>query len=406
MAKKNKLTKEDDQLLAELGIKVEAKKTVKHTALEQRIITGFEEIQKFVEEQGRLPEFGEDKDIFERIYAVRLEQIRKLEESKTLLADLDYQNLLSDDHKSDTDTYEELDDNELLDRLGVEEPEENSITNLKHVRSRAEKRAAEEIANRTRCEDFEKYKGLFEAVKKDIQTEYRKTVRFRKDAGFTKTSIKEKHFIIVGGQIAYIAKIGESFKAPNGENDARLRVIYDNGTESNILLRSLIRAMYKDETSRFISDTEDSSLGPLFSGEESADDLESGTIYVLRSLSNHPIVQENKEVVHKIGVTGGAVKKRVANASNDPTFLMADVEIIATYKLANINRTKLEKLIHKFFSGTKLDIEIKDRFGKPVTAREWFLVPLFIIDEVVDKIKDGTIEDYVYDPGLAKLRRR
>lgn len=199
-----------------------------------------------------------------------------------------------------------------------------------------------------------------------------------------------------------IAEIGESFKAPNGEEDARLRVIYSNGTESNILLRSLIRAMYKDETSRFITDP---SLGPLFSGENSPDDQETGTIYVLQSLSNHPLVRENKDVVHKIGVTGGDVKRRMANAKNDPTFLMADVEIVATYKLANINRVKLENIVHKFFDSAKLEIEVKDRFGKPVKAREWFLVPLFIIDEVVDKIKDGTIGDYYYDPTSAELKR-
>lgn len=405
MANKKKLTEEDNDLLAELGVEVVAKKAVKHTALEQRIITGFEEIQKFVREQGRLPEYGEDKDIFERIYAVRLEQILELEESKSLLKDLDYQNLLSEDRKLVMLKSEDLDDDELLAQLGVEEHGENSITNLKHVKPRAETRVMNEVANRIRCENFEVFKPLFEEVNKDIDSGYRNTVRFKKDAGFTKTSLKEKQFIIVGGQIAYIAKIGKTFKAPNGEDDARLRVIYSNGTESNILLRSLIRAMYKDETSRFISDTSDSKLGPLFSGENSSDDQRSGTIYVLRSLSSHPIVLENKDVVHKIGVTGGDVKKRVANANNDPTFLMADVEIIATYKLANINRIKLEKVIHKFFGATKLDIDIIDRFGKPVKAREWFLVPLFIIDEVVNKIKDGTISEYYYDPASVELKK-
>ncbi len=402
MAKKNKFTEEDDDILAELGVKVEAKKTAKYTAREQRIITGFEEIQKFVKEQGRLPESGEDKDIFERIYAVRLEQIRKLDESSTLLGELDHQNLLTVTNESPMDVTEEMDDDELLAQLGVEGQEEDSITNLKHVKPRAEKRAAEEVANRTRCENFEEFKPFFERVKIDIESGDRETIRFRKDAGFTKTSIKEKRFIIVGGQIAYIAKIGKQQKAPNGENDARLRVIYDNGTESNILLRSLIRAMYKDETSRFITDP---NLGPLFSGKSSADDQESGTIYVLRSLSNHPTVQENRKIVHKIGVTGGDVKKRIANAKKDPTFLMAEVEIVATYKLANINRSKLEKVIHKFFGATKLDIEIIDRFGKPVRATEWFLVPLFIIDEVVDKIKDGSISEYYYDTGTAALKR-
>ncbi len=403
MADKKIFTEEDDALLAELGIEAEAKKTVLYTPREERIIAGFEEIQKFVEEHGRLPEHGEDKDIFERLYAVRMEQIRKQIECRNLLKDLDHQNILDRTNEAEADNTDDMDDDVLLAELGVDVDDEQSITNLKYVRSQAEKKAAEEIANRTRCGDFEQFKPLFEAVKKDIDSGYRSTVRFRKDSGFTKTTLKKAQFVIIGGQIAYIAEIGETLKAPNGEEDARLRVIYSNGTESNILLRSLIRAMYKDETSRFITEP---NAGPLFSGENSDDDLQSGTIYILRSLSDHPSVKENREIVHKIGVTGGDVKKRFANAKNDPTFLMADVEIIATYKLANINRTKLEKIIHRFFGAAKLDVEIKDRFGKPVKAREWFLVPVFIIDEMVEKIKDGTVSEYYYDPTSVKLKSR
>ncbi len=402
MAKKKTLTEEDDALLAELGIEVEAKKSVRHTPREERIIAGFEEIQKFVEEHKRLPEHGEHKDIFERLYAVRLDQIRKLKECRSLLKDIDFQNLLSDGPNADEGIDEDLDDEELLAQLGVGENDEDSITNLKHVRTTAEKRAAEEIANRKVCEDFELFKPLFEAVRKDIDNGFRSTIRFRRDAGFTKTTLTKGKFIIIGGQTAYIAEVGDTFKAPNGEDDARLRVVYSNGTESNILLRSLIRAMYKDETSRFITD---SNSGPLFSGESSEDDQESGTIYVLRSLSDLPTIKERREIVHKIGVTGGEVEKRIVNAKNDPTFLLSDVEIVATYKLANINRVKLENLIHKFFNSARLDIEIKDRFGKPVRAREWFLVPIFVIDEFVEILKEGNLKDYYYDPKSAKLEK-
>jgi hypothetical protein len=400
--KKKTLTEEDDALLAELGIDVEAKKSLRHTPREERIIAGFEEIQKFVEEHGRLPEHGEDKDIFERLYAVRFDQIRKLNECRDLLKDLDFQNLLAGGSNVDEGIEDDISDDELLAQLGVDENDENSITNLKHVRTNAEKKAAEEIANRKACEDFEQFKPLFEAVRKDIDNGFRSTIRFRKDAGFTKTTLRKDKFIIIGGQTAYIAEVGDTFKAPNGEDDARLRVVYSNGTESNILLRSLIRAMYKDETSRFITD---SNSGPLFSGESSADDQESGIIYVLRSLSDHPTIKERRKIVHKIGVTGGEVEKRIVNAKNDPTFLLADVEIVATYKLANINRVKLENIIHKFFNSARLDIEIKDRFGNPVRAREWFLVPIFVVDEFVELLKQGNLNDYYYDPKSAELKK-
>ena len=117
------------------------------------------------------------------------------------------------------------------------------------------------------------------------------------------------------------------------------------------------------------------------------------------------MVAKNRDVLHKIGVTSGKVERRIANAKIDPTFLMADVEVVATYELYNINRTKLENLIHRIFDAARLDIEIKDRFGNPVVPREWFLVPLFVINEAVEKIKDGTISNYIYDPRGVKLKR-
>lgn len=399
MAKQKNFTDDDDALLEALGVTVETKKAGSHTAHEERIIAGFEEIQNFVKTHGRLPMHGEGKDIFERLYAVRLDQIRKQQECVDLLKPFDDQNILSGELTAEIPN--DIADEDLLAQLGVSDEEENAITNLRHVRSQAEKKAAEEIANRTRCEDFEVFKPLFAKVQKELDNGFRKTIQFRKDAGFTKTDLKQAQFVIVGGLLSYIAEIGEQLTAPNGEEDYRLRVIYANGTESNILLRSLMRAMYKDEASRFITDINN---GPLFSGELSDDDLESGTIYVLQSLSDHPMVAANRNIVHKIGVTGGEVNQRISNAKNDPTYLMADVKIIATYKLANIHRIKLEKLIHKFFASANLDIEVIDRFGKPVRSQEWFLVPLFIIDEMVAKITAGTISDYYYDPNSAALK--
>lgn len=216
-----------------------------------------------------------------------------------------------------------------------------------------------------------------------------KSRRFKEDA-----QIKLGEFFILGGHKAYVAEMGEEIKAPNGSTDARLRVIYDSGTESDLLMRSLQRALYKDDAGRRITDP---SAGPLFSDEEEEGDLESGTIYVLRSQSDHPFIKEHREIIHKIGVTGGDVNKRIANAKLDSTFLMADVEIVATYKLSNINRVKLEKLIHRFFESAKLELAIPDRFGNSIIAREWFLVPLFVIDEAVEKIKDGSIINFRYD---------
>lgn len=295
---------------------------------------------------------------------------------------------------------EALNDDELMAELeGVDGS--TDISELRHVRPTADRRAAEEIANRERCEDFAAFKPLFDGVADDLESGARVSRRIRKDAGFLKTDIKQGEFFILGGQTLYIAEVGEPIRAPNGEFDARMRVIYSNGTESNLLLRSLQRALYKDDASRRISEP---SAGPLFAESEAEDDdLASGTIYVLRSQSNHPLVTQHREVLHKIGVTGGDVARRIANAKIDPTFLMADVEVVATYQLFNINRVKLEGIIHRVFDPARLDIEIIDRFGRPVVPKEWFLVPTFVVDEAVERIKDGTITRYVYNPAMAKL---
>jgi hypothetical protein len=400
----------DDELLAELGVSVEAKASRTYTPEQERIIAGFEDIIRFREEHGRTPMHGEHRDIFERIYAVRLDRLRELPAARELLAPMDQHGLL-DASQHENLSFKELDDDALLAELGIGEASENDVTQLRHVRSTAEKRAAEEVANRDKCEDFDRFKPLFDRISADLKSGFRESRQIRKDAGFLKADIKAGEFFILDGLTVYIADVGPPQKAPNGENDARLRAIFSNGTESNLLLRSLQRALYKDELSRRITDP--GAAGPLFEvreesvpfigQEEEETDLASGTIYVLRSKSSHPTVAAHREVLHKIGVTGGSVASRISGAEFDPTFLLAPVEVIAEYKLFNINRVKLEQLIHRFFAEATLDIEIPDRFGRPVKPREWFLVPLHLIDQVVARIKDGTITQHAYDASSAQI---
>lgn len=384
----------DDELLRELGVEYEIVKERSQTPREERIIAGFEEIQQFVERYGRAPQHGEDKDIFERLYAVRLDRLREQEECRSLLAALDNQGLLNVGEIALVDPVKSLDDDELLAQLeGATGP--TDITELRHVRSRAEIQVAEEIANREKCEDFGRFRPLFEQTEHELKSGIRQARLFGKDA-----SVNTGDFFVLGGQLVYVAEKGEEFRAPNGHPDARLRVIYSNATESNLLLRSLQRALYKDEAGRRLTDP---NLGPLFSETWDEGDIESGTIYVLRSLSNHPFVSEHRELIHKIGVTGGKVETRIANAVHDATYLLADVEVVASYKLAGINRTKLEGVFHRIFAPVQLDLVIHDRFGHPVRPKEWFLVPLHVIDEAVSRIRDGSITNVVYDPKTACL---
>ena len=390
----------DDELLAELGVEVEQPKARTYTPREERIIAGFEDIVRFFEEHARAPLHGEDRDIFERLYAVRLDRLRALDDCRELLTGMDKHGLLARSRDDAAEPTDVIDDDSLLAELGIEPVADDDIRVLRHVPTAEERRAAEEIANRQKCEDFAKFKPLFEQVSRELESGARSTRRFVKDAGFLKADITKGQFFILGGQVAYVAEVGETIKAPNGELDARLRVIYSNGTESDLLRRSMQRALYKDDAGRRITEVE---AGPLFSGETEEGDLESGTIYVLRSKSDHPTVAENRDLIHKIGVTGGQVETRIAGAEKSATYLLAGVEVVATYKLFNINRVQLEGVIHKVFGSAALDLTIHDRFGNPVKPREWFLVPLNAIDEAVERIRDGSITNYRYDPSQARI---
>lgn len=391
---------DDDELLAALGVEVTPIKIEQRTPREERIIAGFEDILRFHQTHGRAPRHGEDGDIFERLYAVRLDQIRKFPEAQTLLAELDTPRLLTAVSSMNVD---ELDEDALLAELGIDldasgdTADPDDITVLRHVRSSAAKRAAEEIGNRTVCADFDRFKPLFEQVKEELESGLRQTRSFKIRA---MDEIQQGTFFIIGGQVAYVAEVGEKFTTKYERRDSRLRVIYDNETESDVLQRSLQRALHRDDMARLITDPD---AGPLFGNAQEPDDIESGTIYVLRSLSDHPYVTEHRELIHKIGVTGGKVESRIANASHDATFMLADVEIVATYKLHNLNRTRLEKIFHCLFGAAQIDLTINDRFGHPVKPKEWFLVPLQVIDEAVQRIRDGSVTEVVYDRETARL---
>lgn len=412
----------DAELLAQLGVEFE-EKPIKSLSIEQeRVNVGFDEITEFFKKNNRLPRHDDHANIFERIYAVRLDCLRKSEHWRQFLSPYDACHLLDAAGGQIYDELAALDDNKLLRDLGISLPNETSIETLKHVRPQKERKQENESATRKAAVNFAQFKPLFSAIQKALEQGARRTLPFVKDSGVSKAEIKQGQFFILNGLIAYVGEVGPEFRAPNGELDARLRVIFSNATESDMLLRSLQRALYKDEHGQRISEPE---AGPLFAtpcvtgfnntddmaaktekyfGEHlEPDDLPTGQIYVLRSLSDYPFIKENREVLHKIGVTGRPIKNRIANAKLDPTYLMADVEVVASYQLYNINRVKLENLLHRVFASAKCDFEIKDRFGHPIHPNEWFLVPLAVIDDAVERIKDGTLQNYIYLPKEGRL---
>lgn len=391
--KSTRTTADDQDLLKQLGVGTTPAIELTYTAKEQRIIAGFEEIEQFYIKYQRIPQHGEQNSIFERLYAVRLDQIRSSKECRELLLDLDHHKLLE---PSSTITPQDLDDFSLLEALLGRNDLQDDLTLLKHVRTNKQKQIENETAQRIVCKEFDIYTPLFNLIQSELKSGKRKTIRCEKNG-----EILVGDLFILEGQITYVAEMGEKFIHSYGDVDARLRVIYDNGTESNLLLRTLQKNIYKNDTSRKITATD---LGPLFANDINADDVESGTIYILRSLSEQPLIAKNRNIIHKIGLTKNELKKRLANAKKEPTYLLSEVAVVHTIKLANINRQKFESLLHQFFSKARLDLVIKDRFDQDIRPKEWFLIPLPAILTAIDKIMDGSLIDYHYDTNTASVK--
>jgi hypothetical protein len=256
-----------DQLAEELAEFAEPERDAPRSAVEERVIAGFEEIQRWVAENGRVPRHGEGLDIFERLYAVRLDRIRDQPDLRAFVESLDHQGLLAGatEGLSEPGT---MGVDELANELEGMEDIESDIAVLEHVRSRKEIEAAEEIASRKPCADFDQFRPIFEGVQADLKNGVRQALPFNKDVGNNiDAQVRVGDLYIVGGQFAYVAEMGEKYLTPEGAPQARLRVIYGNGTESNLLIRSLQNALYKDVAGRRITQP---IAGPLFTADTDA----------------------------------------------------------------------------------------------------------------------------------------
>jgi hypothetical protein len=331
------------------------------------------EIEQFVANHRRPPSGEPGTPIAERILATK---------AKRLSSEPAIGALLQLKEPEPPATVDEILDDELLD--------DDPIFSLTHVPPREVQDQPEYIGSRKPCDNFEKYRPLFEAVMADLGAKRREARKFANEQ-----EIDAGQFFIQKGMIAYIAEAGETFQDRLGNRNRRLRVVYDNGTESDPLLRSFASLLYNDENGRRITDP---IAGPLFSAEPDEGDVQTGHIYVARTLSKEDHIARYAQQMLKIGVTGGDIHRRVSDAINDPTFLLARAAIITSFTLYNVNRTRLENLLHRFFDPVRADIEIKDRFGRLVRPREWFFATPDHVTEVVRRIQDGSITRCYFDP--------
>lgn len=291
---------------------------------------------------------------------------------------------------------EQIFDDPLLE---VNEEEASLFEIPQDMRKVIAKKKADYVAQHRLCEDFEMYKPLFAKVHQELREGKRSLVRINKTA-----TLAVGRFYYVSGQMLLLEQIGELKRSSNFLPDARTRCIYENGTESDILLQTLRKNVVGDGYA--ISELQEEADSQFFNIKDiTTDDNVTGYIYVLSSLSDNPAVKEEKNL-YKIGFTTNSVEQRIANAEKEPTYLMAPVEIVATYKVVNLNSQKFEDLVHQLLKQVQFQVTVIDDNGIEHQPKEWFVVPLPVVDAIIRKIMDGTIVGYTYNPQMECLEKR
>ena len=350
---------------------------------DERLLKSFEEINQFVDKNKRAPQLS--SDVLESSLFYRLEGIRENEAKIKQLATADRHSLLPKEIKEKPTVS--MEDILADDDLGLLAPKQEDIFSLKHglKPTKPGVHSYDYVAQRHKCADFAQFEPLFKACQADLANGKRKLKKFT-----TETSIIPGNFFVYKGVLLYIAAVGKE-EERNQRRQARLRCIYENGTESDLLRNSLAKAMYAD--GKIVSDNIDDMMNELANINE--EDKAIGFVYVLRSLSRDPQVKQIKDL-YKIGYSNDSVENRIKNAANETTYLMAPVKIVATYKVYNVNTQKFEDLLHKFFDTAQLSIDVIDNNGTRHTVREWFQVPFSVIQEAIYLISKGEIAKYIY----------
>lgn len=372
-----KLIEDDD-----LGL-LKTKPKVSATTADDRLIAAFQEINEFVRKYGRLPDAT--KDVMEFKLYSRLKGFNEDPEKIIALTPYDEFSVLKP-----TKPIESIDDIFEDDDLGLLGDDAESIFNLKHVPKVIEK--PDYIAQRKPCPNFEEFEPLFKKCQVDLSEGKRSLSIFSGEQ-----QIFKGQFFVLKGILLYIAEEGER-EITGGKVNARLRCIFENGTESDLLLRSLAAELYKD--GRRVSAHEEHLLDGFHGITE--EDKETGYIYVLRSLSKNPDIASIQNL-YKIGFSKQPIESRIKHAEQEPTFLMAPVKLIESFQCYNLNPQKLELLLHTFFGEACLNIDLYDANGKRYIPREWFVAPIEVIEQAIQLLLNGEIIHYRYNSGKQEI---
>jgi len=356
---------------------------------DQRLTDSFEEINRFIDANGKEP--IESTDITERKLFSRLKQLRKDFDKASTLKDLDRHNLLVD-----VKEIKNVDDILENDVLGLLDDGPDNIFNLKNIP--AEKIKTDFVARRKPCKNFKEYEDKFKEIQKDIKEGKRKLIIHKEH------HLKEGRYFVLDGILLFLEKIDDPIiKEFNDKTqgkrkrfDPRIRCIFENGMESNMYLRSLGKELYNNGSTVIQSNEEAVIEFNKGFSTITDQDKETGNIYILSSLSEKPEIQSIKNL-YKIGYSTTSVEKRTENAENETTFLMAPVKIVSSYKTFNLNPQKFEDVIHQFFSERCLDIKIADKDGNYKKPKEWYIAPIKVIEQVIELIINREIQNYKFD---------
>ena len=360
---------------------------------DERLIASFQEIIDFYELNKREPE--QKYNMQESILYLRLKGMREHPEKREVLEGHDKYGLL----KVEVKTIESLEDIFKDDTLGLLSSEADNLFNLKHVSYVTERESADFVARRKPCNDFEKYEPLFKTCQADLKSGKRKIIRFNE------SHLREGVFFILNGILVYLEKIVEAKKDKNSKIDGRTRCVFENGTESEMLLRSLGKGLYDNGyvITENVNITEQIILENF--NQITPEDEEAGFIYILQSKSTNPAIRAIKNL-YKIGYSTMPVEERVKNAIQEPTYLMAAVHVVSIFKCYNMNPQKLEQLLHNFFGSSCLSLDVFDSNGKRHTPREWFIAPLHVIEKAIELVINRDIVLYKYDADKLEIVER
>lgn len=369
---------------------LDAPEKPKKVTANDRLERAFLEIVEFRRSHGRIPD-SQTRDIAERKLGARLDGILANEEKIAALKHLDEFGLL--EIPEAPTSLDDLLDGDAFDLLG----DESGLLDVSDLPVRQSPTEVDSVAKRKRCDDFDQFEHLFKAKHAKLAEGEARITSFK---GLR--TVTAGRFFVLNGVMLFVAEVGETREMVVGgkpEQKQRLRVIFENGTESAMYRQSLSIRLFEQQGQAIVD--AGVSDDDVLDGEDAA----SGFIYVLRSLSDDPQIAGVQDL-HKIGFSRGPVEKRIKNAEKSPTYLMAPVAVVASYQTFNLNVVKFENLLHRVFAEVRLDITQIDRKGRDYDPSEWFIVPQDVIDQVVELIISGEIVGYVYDSELRSLRAR